>query len=144
MESSGWSCSACGRRFTRKNQRHACGTGNADVVRDRPPELARLYHALAAFVRTLGPVALVSRERYVLVRSTRIFADLVVMTDALRLAIHLGRRVNSPRFEKVAADRRQVTHVAKLRTPAELAEMQPLLREAYTWSLAPKSERAPK
>jgi hypothetical protein len=36
-------------------------------------------------------VEVVTRNRYALFRTTRIFADLTVMRDALRVAIHLGR-----------------------------------------------------
>src|SRR5207248_681345 len=55
-----------------------------------------------------------ARKRYVLFRSTRIFADFVVMTNALRAAIHLGREVEHPIFFKVGTDRKKVTHLAML------------------------------
>jgi predicted transport protein len=130
-----WTCPKCRRRFTRANQRHACGTGNpAEVLRNRPPALVELYTALEKYARSLGSVEIVTRERYVLLRSTRIFADAVVMSDALRLAIHLPRHVEHRLFIKVAADRRQVTHVAKLRELDELEAMKPFLREAYDFS----------
>jgi predicted transport protein len=127
-----WACPRCKRRFTRKNQRHACGTGNrAVVLRNRPPEIVELYGALETFVKSLGPVELVTRERYVLLRRTRIFADVVIMAAALRLAIHLSRTAKHPLFFKVVADRRHVTHVAKLCAISELEAMKPFLREAY-------------
>src|ERR1039458_976062 len=79
-----WSCPKCKRRFTRKNQRHVCGTGNRlEVLRGRPDSLVALYSSLESFAKTLGPLEIVARDRYVLFRSDRIFADLVVMTDAL-------------------------------------------------------------
>ena len=132
-----WTCPRCKRTFARKNQRHACGTGDrAEVLRNRAPELVALYGALEAFAKTLGPVEFVTRDRYVLFRSTRIFADLTVMTDCLRLAIHLSRRAKHDLFEKVGAGRRQVTHIVKLRTPKELEAMKPFLREAYEFSVS--------
>src|SRR5688500_14500038 len=132
-----WTCSRCNRRFTRKNQRHACGTGERDqVLRGRPAEVVELYAALETFVNSLGPVEFVTRERYVLLRSKRIFADLGVMTDALRLAIHLPRHAVNECFIKIVADNRQVTHVAKLRSLEELEAMKPFLREAYEYSTA--------
>lgn len=132
-----WECPQCQRQFTRKNQRHACGTGErSTVLRNRPPEVVDLYGALERFVQSLGPVELVTRERYVLFRSQRIFADAVVMADAVRLAIHLGRQADHPLFIKVVADKKQVTHVARLRSPHDLDAMKPLLQEAYTHSLA--------
>ena len=132
-----WACPKCKRRFTRKNQRHACGTGErADVLRNRPPEIVELYAALETFVKSLGAVEFVTRERYVLLRTNRIFADLVIMSDALRLVIHLSRKVKSPLFIKVGADRNHVSHVAKLRTLDEFETMKPFLREAYEYSIS--------
>jgi predicted transport protein len=132
-----WRCPKCHRAFTRKNQRHACGVGSRDeVLRDRPAALVALYTSLEKSVRALGSVEVVARERYVLFRSKRVFADLVVMADCLRVALHLGRKVPRPLFFKIAADRKAVTHVAKLRTEEELAVIQPLLREAYDFSLS--------
>jgi predicted transport protein len=131
-----WACPRCKRRFTRKNQRHACGTGErADVLRNRDPKLVELYEALEAFAKSLGPIELVTRERYVLFRSTRIFADLVVRPASLRLAIHLPRKAEHALFVKIAADRRHVSHVAELRGPRDLAAMKPFLKAAYEHSV---------
>lgn len=91
---------------------------------------------METFAKALGPVEFVTRERYVLLRSKRIFADLVIMSDALRLAIHLSRKVENKLFMKIGSNRRQVTHVAKLRSMAELESMKPFLREAYENSIA--------
>lgn len=135
--SAAWVCPKCHRQFTRTNQRHACGTGDrAEVLRNRPPEVVAVYAALEKFVKTLGPVEFVTRDRYVLMRTTRIFTDLQIMTDAVRVAIHLPTRVAHKAFIKIAADRKQVTHVAKLRTIEELEEMMPFIRQAYAWSIA--------
>jgi len=132
-----WRCPECKRQFTRKNQRHACGTGNrAEVLRNRSPELIELYAALETFAKSLGPVELVTRERYVLLRSNRIFADLTVMTDALRLAIHLGRKAEHRLFVKVGTDRKHITHVVKLHEMTDLEAMKPFLREAYEYSIS--------
>lgn len=133
MES--WTCPECTRKFARKGQRHVCGTGEADVVRGRSPEIAATYAALAKLAEALGPVELVTRERYVLFRTKRIFMDAVIMTDAVRLAIHLPRRVESDLFIKVVEDRRHVTHVVKLRERSEVAALAAWLREAHAHSL---------
>ena len=102
----------------------------------------RLYTALEAFARSLGPIEVVARERYVLLRSVRIFADLVMMTDAVRVAIHLGRQVDDPIYFKVARDEKKVSHVARLKTPEDLEVIKPHLREAYAFSLMPSKPRA--
>jgi len=97
---------------------------------------ARVHAALESFANSLGPVEFVTRERYVLLRSNRIFADLRVMSDALRLAIHLGRKAEHRLFTKVGADRKHVTHVVQLQDMEELEAMKPYLREAYEYSIS--------
>jgi hypothetical protein len=72
----------------------------------------------------------------VLFRSKRIFADLVVMKDALRVAIHLNRRVKDQIFFKIGADRKHVTHVAKLRDEKDLSLVKSYLQEAYALSIS--------
>lgn len=131
----GWTCPKCGRTFTRVNQRHACGaTDGTDVLRGRPEAVVRTYAAIEAFAKSLGPIEVVARERYVLLRSVRIFADLVIMAHAVRVAIHLARRVDDPRFIKVVEDRGKVTHVVKLVAENEVEGIKGYLREAYQTS----------
>jgi hypothetical protein len=93
------------------------------------------------FAKSLGQVEVVARERYVLFRSTKIFSDLVVMTDALRIAIHLGRQIEHPIFLRIVADRKRVMHVAKITTHDQLTILKPHITEAYAFSLSenPKS-----
>ena len=72
-----------------------------EVIRNRPEELVEILSSIETFARSLGPVEIVMRERYALLRSTRIFADLVMVSDAVRAVIHLRRRVAHPLFFKV-------------------------------------------
>ena len=131
-----WACPSCARTFTRANQRHACGTTDGkDVLRDRPASVVAAYGALETFARTLGPIEIVTRERYVLFRSARVFTDVVVMTDAIRIAIHLRRRIDDARFSKIVADRGMVTHVTKLARANEVAAIESYVAEAYAASL---------
>jgi hypothetical protein len=131
-----WACPECRRVFTQVHQRHACGKSDgSDVLRDRPEAVVRTYAAVEAFAKSLGPIEIVARERYVLLRSVRIFADLVIMSDAVRVAIHLARKVDDPRFIKVVEDRKKVTHVAKLRAESEVQAIEAYLKEAYDASL---------
>jgi hypothetical protein len=131
-----WTCPRCQRTFTRANQRHACGTGaRDDVLRGRSAEIVRTYVRLEAFAKSLGPIEVVARERYVLLRTDRIFADLVIMADAVRVAIHLKREVSDPIFFKVVTERGRSTHVAKLQAERDVAGVEPYLKEAHAASL---------
>lgn len=137
MNSEMWQCPKCAREFSRKNQRHACSTGNsADVLQGRPLAVVEVYRAIESFMNNLGILETVARDRYVLFRSRRIFVDLSIMRDAVRVAIHLGRRVDNPLFIKIVADNKQVTHVAKIASLAELKHIKPLITEAWQFSLA--------
>jgi predicted transport protein len=137
-----WTCSRCDRRFRQVNQRHACGVGSRSaLLKNRPPALVDLYGKLEATVRGFGAVEVVTRDRYALFRTTRIFTDLTVMRDRLRVVIHLGREVKAPYFIKVGRGDKRVSHVAMIRTSAELRVITPLLREAY--ELAAGEESSP-
>lgn len=69
-------------------------------------------------------------------RSTRIFTDLTVMKDALRVVVHLSRRVKHPLFIKIVFDRNRYSHVAKINDEKELGIIKPYLKEAYDASLS--------
>jgi predicted transport protein len=128
-----WKCPRCERSFRAVNQRHACGVGSRDaLLAKKPAALVALYGALEAALAGRDHVEIVAKDRYALFRTTRIFADLVFMRDALRLALHLKRAVSDPMFFKVVAGRNgQVTHVVKIRSAAELDAALPYLQEAY-------------
>ena len=138
-----WTCSRCDRTFRQVNQRHACGAGSRSaLLKNRPPALVALYGELEATVRGFGAVEVVTRDRYALFRTTRIFTDLTVMRDALRVVIHLGREVSAPYFIKVGRGDKRVSHVTKIRTSAELRVITPLLREAYELAAGEESQGA--
>ncbi|MGB8908562.1 MAG: DUF5655 domain-containing protein [Candidatus Cybelea sp.] len=127
-----WACPRCRRSFRAANQRHACGVGSAtSILRDRSPELVDLYRQLETSVRRFGDIEVVTRDRYALFRTTRIFADLTVMRDALRVVIHLHRAVRASCFVKIGRSGKRVSHVALVRTAAELRAVTPFLRQAF-------------
>ena len=131
-----WKCPKCRRTFRQTNQRHACGTGSAaGLLEDRPAALTGLYKELERTVRGFGDVDVVTRDRYALFRTTRIFADLTVTRDALRVVIHLGRKVSEPCFVKAGQDGKRTSHVSFVRTADELHAIVAFLREAFDFSL---------
>jgi Domain of unknown function (DUF5655) len=128
-----WTCPRCKRVFRRANQRHVCGTaGDAStVLKDRPKALVDLYRQLEKSVKGFGDIEVVTRDRYALFRTTRIFMDLTVMRDALRVVIHLDRAAKAPSFIKVGRSGKRVSHVALVRTAGELRALAPFVREAF-------------
>src|SRR5215831_1196537 len=136
----GWACPRCERTFRQVNQRHACGVGSATtILKDRPPALTDLYRKLETSVKGFGQVEVVTRDRYALFRTTRIFADLTVTRDALRVVIHLGRKVNAPCFNKVGPSGNRISHVTLVRTAGDLRTVMPFLREAFDLAVSEKS-----
>lgn len=135
-----WKCPRCHRTFRQVNQRHACGVGDpATLLKNRPPELARLYRKLEATINGFGVVEVVTRNRYALFRTTRIFTDLTVTRDALRVVIHLGRKVGAPYFVKIGAGDKRVSHVALVRTDEDLRTIKPFLLEAFNLAAGEES-----
>jgi hypothetical protein len=101
------------------------------LLKSRPPALTDLYRKLETTVRGFGDVEVVTRNRYALFRTTRIFADLTVMGDALRVVIHLGRKAEASSFIKIGQGDNHVSHVTVVRTPEDLRTIIPFLREAF-------------
>ena len=135
-----WACPRCDRTFRQVNQRHACGVGSAaTLVKSRPPALTDLYRKLETTVRGFGKVEVVTRDRYALFRTTRIFADLTVTRDALRVVVHLCRKVNASYFIKVGPNGNRVSHVVLVRTAGELRTVMPFLREAFDLAVSEQS-----
>src|SRR5918995_5930444 len=135
-----WACSRCDRTFRQVNQRHACGVGSAaTLLKGRPPLLTDLYRKLENTVRSFGEVEVVTRDRYALFRTTRIFADLTVMRDALRVVVHLDRKVSEPYFIKTGPSGKRVSHVVLVQTAEDLRTVIPFLREAFDLAVREKS-----
>jgi predicted transport protein len=88
-------------------------------------------------------VEVVTRDRYALFRTTRIFVDLTVMRDALRVVVHLGRKVTAPYFIKTGPGGDRVSHVVLVRSAEDLRTIMPLLREAFDFAVSeePRSGR---
>ncbi len=131
-----WTCPRCGRIFRRPNLKHSCGVGSRKgMLAGKPEPLVKLYLAMERTLKALGGVEIVAKPRYALFRTTRVFADLVFMRDALRLAIVLDREVKDPLFFKIGRmSTHRIGHVAKLRNAASLRAVMPYLKEAYRFA----------
>jgi uncharacterized C2H2 Zn-finger protein len=132
-----WTCPKCGRVFRRPKQTHSCHTGSrSGLTADRPEELVKLYTAMEKQVRSWNGVEIVISKRCALFRTTRIFADMVFMTDALRLALLLDREAKDPIFFKTGRmSTNRVAHVTLIRTAAQLRAALPYLREAHGFAI---------
>ena len=127
-----WACPRCDRTFRQVNQHHACGVGSAaTLLKSRPPGLTDLYWKLESAVKRFGDVEVVTGDRCALFRTTRIFSDLTVTRDALRVVAHLGRKASVPYFVKIGPSGKRISRVAFVRTAEDLRTVMPFLREAF-------------
>ena len=141
-----WKCPRCGRTFRQVHQAHSCGVGSrGELLAGKPAELVELYTKLEQALRRLDEVEIVHRGRYALFRTTRIFADLVFMKDALRLMVVLDREVRDPCFIKVGRmSAHRVGHVAMLRSAADLRAARPYLIEAHRFAAGEAQRTVPR
>jgi hypothetical protein len=93
-----------------------------------------LFAALEQQAKSIGPVEFIARERYIILRSKHIFADVIILADCLRIVIHLPKLVRHPLFRKINAERQWVSHAAKVRNPAELEQLHPFLHAAWAYA----------
>lgn len=133
-----WTCPKCGRVFRRPKQTHSCDVGSrSTLVADRPEPLVRLYGTLEKTVRSWKGVEIVIAKRCALFRTTRIFADMVFMTDALRLALLLDHQAKDPIFFKSGRmSTNRFAHVMLIRTAAELRAAMPYLKDAHRFAIS--------
>lgn len=134
-----WHCPQCDRAFNRANTRHTCGSGDREaMLRGKNPLVVALYERLESAAHALGRIEIVAGDRYALFRTTRIFADAVLMKDALRLALQLDRAFGDALFFKTVHDAPgRVQQVAKLHDDAELDAVLPRFEHAWRLSVAP-------
>jgi len=113
------------------------------MLKGKPETLVKLYLQMEKSLQAWGGVEIVARERYALLRTTRVFADLIFMRDALRLALLLDRTVkDEPLFFKIQSmSTHRVAHVAKLRTAAEWRTVKPYLKEAHCFAQRDRPRR---
>jgi hypothetical protein len=95
------------------------------VLRNRPAVLLHTHELSEAYVKTLVPIELVTRQRYTHFRRVRSFADLTVMTS------RVGEWRTLPSFKVVTGEKMAVSHVAKLTTPDEWKAVKSYFEKAY-------------
>lgn len=132
-----WTCPGCTRTFRRVNQWHSCGVGRvADLLKGKPEPLAALFREMETKVRRWKGVEVLPKGRYALLRTTRIFADVVFMRDVLRICVLLEGFTDDPIFFKSGRmSARRVGQVAMVKTRDDLRRLMPHLKEAHAFAL---------
>lgn len=98
-----WRCPNCGHRFVTPNMWHSCSNHTlAEHFRGCAPSLRPLFDQLLAFLRSLGPVTVIPQASRITFQSRVRFAGAVVRKQWLECGLWLKRRVDEPRFTRVA------------------------------------------
>jgi hypothetical protein len=130
-----WNCPACGAAFVQRNLSHSCvRTSLAAFLRDKPPGGVRLFRALVAEARRLGPVILHPvKTRVALMVDVRFAAVYRFAADAIDGHLWLKQRADSGKFRKIEdLAGKDFIHHFRMHSPAFLdAEFRRYLTLAY-------------
>lgn len=129
-----WICPRCDREFVRPNTSHVCipGCSVEETFADRP-EQRPIYEAVAAYVRSLGPVHEDAVRVGVFLKVRAKLAELRPKSRWLSLELVLPRQADSARFSRVlrmTSDK--YVHVIRLASVDDVDdEVRNWLTEAY-------------
>lgn len=129
-----WRCPACRRVFANPRQSHACGRHSlAPHFHGKPPEIRRLFNAVRAEIRRIGPVRVLPEKTRIAFQVRMSFAQVTPRQRWLDGHLVLARRIESPRFRKVETySPRNHVHVFRLHDVEDVDdEFRAWLLEAY-------------
>lgn len=133
MRSALWTCTACGRAFTNRNQSHACGRHDlAAHFEGRPAKVRAIYDAFLAMLEGFGPVIVLPEKTRIAFQVRMSFAQLTIRRDWVVGHLVLARRTEDPLFSRVETfSPRNHLHAFRLDDPDQVEGLRPFAREAY-------------
>ncbi len=129
-----WRCPQCRRVFANPRQSHACGRyGLAPHFKGKPPEIRRLFNAVRAEIRRIGPVRVLPEKTRIAFQVRMSFAQVTPRRRWIDGHLVLPRRIESPRFRKVETySPRNHVHVFRLYDVTDIDDQfRAWLLEAY-------------
>jgi hypothetical protein len=120
--------------FANPRQSHACGRYALTAhFKGKPPEIRRLFNAIRAAIRRIGPVRVLPEKTRIAFQVRMSFAQVTPRRRWLDGHLVLARRIDSPRFRKVETySPRNHVHVFRLYHVADIDdEFSAWLLEAY-------------
>jgi hypothetical protein len=119
-----WTCDACGREFG-KRQWHVCAPAKSveAYFAARPPAERAIFEAVAAHLRSLGPVIVEPVNVGIFFKGKRTFVELRPKAKWVDLSFGLNRRVDDPRITRTTRTKTSRTyHAVRVREAADLDE----------------------
>ena len=129
-----WRCPRCGRPFANRNQSHACGLGDLDVLFARSePHVRATFDRVVEAARRCGPLDVVPEKTRVALQVRMSFAAFTPRRRWLDGHVVLARALPAERFRTVETfSPRNHLHVFRLSTPEDVdCEVEAWLAEAY-------------
>jgi Domain of unknown function (DUF5655) len=131
----GWTCPSCERRFARIGQSHDCEPAMSldEYFATGPSHERPVFDAVAAYLRTLGPIHIEPVSVGVFIKKQGSFVELRPMTKWVAMSFPLPRRVVHHQIARkpIVAGRR-IYHVVNLRGPEDLTDdVKAWLEESY-------------
>ena len=130
-----WVCPRCARPFANRNQTHTCAPlGDlAAHFEGSDPAVRAAFDAVLDTVAACGPVTVLPERTRIALQVRMSFAAFTARRHWLDGHVVLARRLESPRFRRVAAySRRNVLHAFRLGGADDVdAEVRGWLVEAY-------------
>lgn len=129
-----WRCPRCRREFANRNQWHSCGRFSlAAHFHGKPPGIRRLFDAVVAAIRAIGPVRVLPEKTRIAFQARMSFAQVTPRQRWLDGHVVLARRLESPRFRRIETfSPRNHVHSFRLSRVSDIdAEFRGWLEEAY-------------
>jgi hypothetical protein len=129
-----WTCPRCGRRFSSRNQTHACGRWTLERHLDgRSPPVVATVHAFIALAEACGPVVVIPEKTRIAFQARMSFAQLTVRSRWVDGHVVLARRRPDPRFARIETmSSRSHVHHFRLLGPGDVDDtVAGWLAEAY-------------
>ena len=130
-----WTCPHCVRKFTNRNQSHACERYTVeDHLTTANPQVARLYDRFVELVNNCGEVMVEATKTSIAFKSPGLFAVVHLQKSGLQVGFRLPRKVEHPRIMRVYANSPQeYAHHIRVQSLDDLDDqLQNWLCEAYT------------
>lgn len=129
-----WRCPECGCGFANKNQSHSCSDVSLESHFDgKSAEVREMFDALAAMIKKCGPVKVLPEKTRIAFQVRMSFIAVQVRRIYLIGHFVFARRVENPRFTRVATfSPRNHLHAFRLESLSELDDQfAEWVREAY-------------
>ena len=139
-----WTCPECGRPFG-KRRAHVCAPGlTADAYFDgKPPELRRIYAAVAKHVRKLEGAFIEPVSVGILFKRERTFAELRPRRKGFALSFVLRRPLRDERVTRTITMGEQLCHFVVLLEAKDVDDqVRGWLTEAFAMQAAPTHRAA--